>query len=220
MQKNTKQYIIDEATKVFNRDGFGKVSLQDLARELNMSRGNLAYHFPNKDVLLAAIFDQMWTAIDSERQNARTFPSFQNLRKEVQLYAHYQRTYAFIFTDSQVMAIPVIQESLRKMTLATIRDNEAAIAFAIKLGNMRPEPFPGAYHQVAVATWMTMFYWLPQQILRGDLPDEAAEKAVWCLILPHFTERGIQAFKEFHGIDFFNSLGPALEIDPEDIVVL
>lgn len=219
MQKNTKQHIIDAATKAFNAHGFANLSLQDLARELNMSRGNLAYHFPNKNVLLEAIFKQMWTSIESERQNSRTFPSFQNLRKEVQLYVHYQRAYAFIFTDSQVIAIPAIQQALREMAQSTIRDNKAAIAFAIKLGNMRPEPFPGAYHQVATATWMTMFYWLPQQRLRGDLPDEAAEKAVWCQILPHFTKRGIQAFKDFHGEDFFNSLGPAFEINPEDIVV-
>lgn len=220
MQKNTKQHIIDAATDCFNAQGFAHISLQDLARELGMSRGNLAYHFPNKDALLEAIFHQMWAAIESERDKARSFPSFQNLQQEVKLYAHYQRAYAFIFTDSQVMAVPAIQRALQEMTESTIQDNKAAIAFAIKLGNMRPEPFPGCYQQLALATWMTMFYWLPQQVLRGVLPDEAAERAVWCLILPHFTPKGIQAFKDFYGEDFYQSLGPAFELDPEDIVVL
>jgi AcrR family transcriptional regulator len=219
MEKNIKQRIIDEAVELFNARGYGNVSLQDVAKQLGISRGNLAYHFANKDVLLEMIFSQMWARVEAERKNSRSLPSFQNLRQEIDLYGHYQRKYAFIFTDSQVMMIPAIKKALREMARTTIEDNKAAIAFAIKVGNMKPEPYPGVYHHVALTTWMLMFFWLPQQILRGTKSGEDAEKTVWSMILPHFTAKGIAVFKKYYGEDFLQSLGSPFEFPADELLV-
>ena len=40
-----KQHIIDGAIALFNQKGYAAVTLFELAKELNMSRGNLTYHF-------------------------------------------------------------------------------------------------------------------------------------------------------------------------------
>ena len=219
MEKSVKQKIMDEAVECFNAQGFHNTSLQDIARRLKMSRGNIAYHFVSKDALLEAIFLQMWGKIEAERQNSRSFPSFQNLRKEVALYGKYQRQYAFIFTDSQVMVIPQIKKALGEMAQSTIEDNKAAIAFAIQVGNMRAEPFPGVYQHLAFSTWMLMFFWLPQQMLRGEMPFEDAEKAVWAMIIPHFTAKGIGVFKKHFGEDFLQGLGPAFAFKADEMVL-
>lgn len=219
-EKGTKQKIMDVAVACFNAQGYGQVSLQDIARELNISRGNLTYHYATKDALLKAIFGQMWEGINAEQDKARALPSFQNLKNEVGVYLHYQKAYAFMFTDSQVMAIPFIREALGEMSQRTIEDNMAAIAFAIEAGNMKAEPFPGAYRQLAITTWMQMFFWLPQQIIRGVTAQEDAEKAVWATILPHFSERGIQAFQKYYGEDFYQNLGPAFDRNLSDFIVL
>jgi AcrR family transcriptional regulator len=219
MEKSIKQRIMDEAVAIFNAQGYGNSSLQDVARQLEISRGNLAYHFATKDALLEAIFQQMWAKIEAERKNSRNLPSFQNLRKDIDLYGHYQREYAFIFTDSQVMRIPAIKQALREMANATIQDNKAAIAFAIKVGNMKAEPFPGVYHQVAFTTWMLMFFWLPQQIIRGKKAEEDAEKAVWSMILPHFSAKGIAVFKKYYGEEFLQSLGSPFEFSSDELLV-
>jgi AcrR family transcriptional regulator len=219
MEKNIKQRIIDEAVSTFNAQGYGNSSLQDIARKLNISRGNLAYHFASKDALLETIFQQMWAKIEAERKNSRNLPSFQNLRQEIDLYWEYQKKYAFIFTDSQVMILPAIKKSLREMALTTIEDNKAAIAFAIKVGNMKPEPYPGVYHQVALTVWMLMFFWLPQQIVCGTTKGDDAEKTVWSMLLPHFTAKGIAVFKKYYGEEFLQSLGPAFEFSSDELLV-
>jgi AcrR family transcriptional regulator len=218
-EKNTQQRIIDEAVGLFNTRGYAHTSLQDIAKSLNISRGNLAYHFANKDLLLETIFQQMWAKVEAERKNSRSLPSFQNLRQEIDLYGHYQRTYAFIFTDSQVMMIPAIQKALAEMAHATIEDNKAAIAFAIKVGNMKPEPYPGIYHHVALTTWMLMFFWLPQQVLRGTTSAGDAERTVWSMILPHFTAKGIAVFKKYYGEEFLQSIGPPFEFPADEVLV-
>ncbi len=219
-EKGTKQKIIDGAVSCFNEQGYGKTSLQDISRHLGISRGNLTYHFSSKDDLLKVIFQQMWEGFKAEQDKARALPSFQNLKNELEVYLHYQREYSFIFMDSQVMGIPFVHKALQEMSQRTIEDNMAAIAFGLEVGNMKPEPFPGAYRQLALTTWMLMCFWLPQQAIRGTGPEEDPEKAVWSLILPHFSEKGVNAFKKHYGEDFYESLGPPYDQDLKDFVLL
>ena len=104
------------------------------------------------------------------------------------------------------------------MTRQTISENKATIAFSINTGNMKPEPFAGAYHNLAFTTWMLLFFWLAQQIIRGEKTNEDGEKVVWSNLLPHFTEKGVKAFKSFFGEEYYNSLGEPFEIDLNQFV--
>ena len=211
MKKNTKEKIIDTAIQCFNKDSYGAISLHELAKATGISRGNLTYHFKDKESLLQAIANQMWSKMQKERNKSRQLPSFQNLHNEVQLYYKFQKEYAFIFLDPHVLNHPVIKKQFREMTAQTIEDNKAAIAFSIRLGNMKPEPVPGLYHNIAFTTWMLTFFWLAQQIIRGEKTVEDGEKMIWSILIPHFTEKGIQSFRRFFGDDYFNSLGKPFE---------
>ncbi len=214
----TKLKIIQQAIRLFNQSGFSAISLHELAQYLEMSRGNLTYHFKDKSVLLEVISNQMWSKIEEERSKSRKLPSFENLHNEVQLYYKFQKEYAFIFLDIHVLKHPVIKKQFRKMTEKTIQDNKAAIAFAIKLGNMKKEVIPGMYHNVAFITWMLTFYWLPQQIIRGEKTKEDGEKMIWSVLLPHFTDKGLQSFQSFFGKDYLNGLGQAFEEDIDQFI--
>lgn len=180
---------------------------------MGMSRGNLTYHFKDKEILLKAIADEMWAKIETARGKSRQLPSFENLHNEVQLYYRFQKEYAFIFLDSQVLSHPEIQTQMQEMTQQTIKDNKAALAFSIRLGNLKPEPVPGIYHHVAVITWMLSFFWLAQQIIRGETTEEDGEKMIWSIILPHFTEKGLQSFENFFGASYLKTLGTPFEAD-------
>lgn len=51
----TKQNILKAAQKIFTQKGFAKASLSDIAREANVTRGAIYWHFENKNELLAAL---------------------------------------------------------------------------------------------------------------------------------------------------------------------
>lgn len=218
MKKTTKQRISNAAVKLFNKNGFAAVTLFEIAGELGMTRGNLTYHFKDKDQLLKAISDEMWNKMLIERNKSRQLPSFQNLHNEVQLYYRFQKEYAFIFLDNHVLNHPIIKAKFREMTEQTIRDNEAAIAFAISTGNLKSEPFPGIYHNIAFTTWMLTFFWLAQQIIRGEKTKKDGEAMIWSLLLPHFTEKGLAAFKAFFGDDYLEKLGEPFESKIEKFI--
>ena len=208
---NTKEKIISKATKLFNDKGFASVNMLDLAKAMNISRGNLTYHFKDKDILLAAIADAMWSKIETERAKSRQFPSFENLHNEVQLYYHFQKEYAFIFLDNHVLTHSIIKKKFRKMTKQSIEDNKATIAFSIKLGNIKNEEVPGTYNNIAFITWMIIFFWYAQQVITGDKSKEDGEKMIWSIIVPHFTKKGIKSFKRFFGKSYYENLGEPFE---------
>lgn len=212
MKKKTKNRIIDFAILLFNKHGFGAISLHEIAQNMGISRGNLTYHFPTKNVLLEVIAAEMWQKIEMERQKRRDFPSFENISNETRLYYAFQKEYSFIFNDLHVIKNPILEENFRQFCLTTIKDNQSAIAFAIRLGNMHPEPFAGAYYNLCLSIWTLALFWLPQQSIRKVKGEEEALKVIWSLILPHFTSKGIQSFKDFYGEEFYNNMGKPFEI--------
>lgn len=66
--------ILDAAEEVALRDGFGKLSLQAVAREVGLSKGGLLHHFPSKEALIDALVRRVvdgWVA-DTEEAIAAT----------------------------------------------------------------------------------------------------------------------------------------------------
>ena len=129
----TREKIMNEATKAFNKSGFSAVNLFELANTLGISRGNLTYHFKDKESLLKGISDQMWDKIEKERAKSRQLPSFENLHNEVQLYFKFQKQYSFIFQDPHVLNNQMLRKKFKEMTSHFINDIKAGIAFSISI---------------------------------------------------------------------------------------
>ncbi|MEO1435210.1 MAG: TetR family transcriptional regulator [Bacteroidota bacterium] len=210
---DTKTNIIQAAIRVFNQKGYGASSLQDIANALNVGRRNIAYHFPSKEDVLKTIAEELWAKLETERGNRRDFPSFENLDREARMYYRFQRDYAFIFQDQHVAKHPIMEKGFRDLCLHSIEVNESAIAFAVKVGNMKPEPFPGAYHNLALTVWIIAYSWMAQQAVRNQKPGEGPDKVIWSLTISYFTEKGIQSFKAFFGEDYYNSLGQPFNVE-------
>lgn len=206
----TKQRILSQARKVFNEQGYGSVNLLDLAKSLDMSRGNMTYHFKDKEVILEALVEEVWERFRVGKKSA-SLPSFANLHHDAQLYYELQRAYAFIFQDMQMLTHPLIASKMKNLCDQTIHEIEVAIAFSIQVGNMKDEPVPGTYKNLALTSWMLMFYWSSQQTVRHSKIKEDGEKVIWSLLLPHLTEKGLEAFKQYFGETYFNDLGEAFE---------
>ena len=56
--RRTAERILEVALDLFNRFGEPNVSTTLISAELNISPGNLYYHYPAKDELINALFDR------------------------------------------------------------------------------------------------------------------------------------------------------------------
>jgi AcrR family transcriptional regulator len=209
----TRDKIMNEATKAFNKSGFSAVNLFELANTLGISRGNLTYHFKDKESLLKGISNQMWDKIEKERAKSRQLPSFENLHNEVQLYFKFQKQYSFIFQDPHVLNNQMLRKKFKEMTSHFINDIKAGIAFSISIGNVKEEQFPGTYNNIAFLTWLIAFYWNSKENVCNEISIKDGEKIIWSLMIPHFTDKGMKSFKNFFGEDYFNEISTPFEVN-------
>jgi AcrR family transcriptional regulator len=61
--RRTAQRILEVTLELFNRYGEPNVPTTHICGELNISPGNLYYHYPSKDALINALFDDYETAL-------------------------------------------------------------------------------------------------------------------------------------------------------------
>ena len=64
--RDTQKRIKQAAVKLFNDKGTSKVSTNTIAESCQISKGNLHYHFKNKQEIIKAIYDDMAVEIESD----------------------------------------------------------------------------------------------------------------------------------------------------------
>ena len=63
-EERRAEAIVDAASRLFLAPGPGRVSMDELARELGMSKKTIYRHFPDKHSLLTAVVDRQFGAIE------------------------------------------------------------------------------------------------------------------------------------------------------------
>lgn len=214
---DTRERIIQKGLELFNAQGFGSVTMREIADAIGVDRRNVTYHF-DKEGLLSAITSQMWDQLRTYRAHKKDFPSFENLDREVELYHKLQKDYAFVFLDAYVIRHPVVQAKFKEFSATMIADCQQAVAFAISQGNMIDEPVPGTYDALCTAVWTLSFSWLQVNIVQEAQHLDQLRRLIWSMIVPYFTEKGITAFQTFFGKEFYARLGQPFNIEVKTLM--
>jgi len=207
---NTKEKIIEASRKYFNKEGFGASSLNQLANAIGMSRGNLTYHFADKQLIFEAQLKIFREKYDKVLSASVRIPSWKSLNDATQGVLKLKQAYRFIFHDSNSMQDDRVKTLVRDMRDNSVKIQMNMIGLSQQIGNMKPEPFPGTYLNISVAFWMTSFHWDTMI----DIMDEAGlhwESLFWSMLLPYFTDKGLASFKNYFGDEYYKSLGTAHE---------
>ncbi|GAA4994358.1 hypothetical protein GCM10023317_22920 [Actinopolymorpha pittospori] len=78
--------IVEAASRLFLSPGPGRVSMDDLARELGMSKKTIYRHFPDKHSLLTAVVDRQFAAIERTLITAAENPEDTPFSEQVQRF--------------------------------------------------------------------------------------------------------------------------------------
>jgi len=63
--EKTKKLILDASDELFYHHGYSNTSFSDVVNKTGLSKGNITYHFKNKQDILRAIIDNRISKIDS-----------------------------------------------------------------------------------------------------------------------------------------------------------
>jgi len=209
MSQKTKDKIITAAIPLFNEEGFGAPSLYQLSQQLGMSRGNLTYYFKDKETLLLTIVEEMWSKYESLMARTTQQPTWDSTNASTLEFHELQKAYAFIFFDKQILNLPEIKGQIRRIREHHMQWQRSIVKFSIGIGNMKSEAIKGTYDNLFKTIWSMSFFWLMSDFYKSYESEKDWGRYVWSIILPHFTDKGIESFREHFGDEYFNSLGTA-----------
>ncbi len=154
-----KEQILAVSLALFNAEGEATVTAVDIANELDISPGNLYYHFKGKEELVAALFVQFETGVRTLLDEALLSADARDSWLALYVLLEHQYDYRFLHRDGVAMLRRYPAIARRFHTLLAMQ--QALLAqFLAAAGVSRPE-------ELGRQMLLTINYWLELQELLG-----------------------------------------------------
>jgi AcrR family transcriptional regulator len=179
--RRTAERILEVTLDLFNRFGEPNVSTTLISAELNISPGNLYYHYPAKDELINALFDRYEQGLNSLLQAADGVRNVEDAWLFFHMLFELIWQYRFLYRDlNDLLSKNRRLETHFQFVLKNKSRAVAQVLDGLTLGNTmridRRESEPVAASMVVVLT-----YWLSYEYVRDPrraLEPESAAAAL------------------------------------------
>lgn len=194
---DTKQRILHSAERLFFSQGIANVRLQQIADETGISVGNLAYHFRNKETIVLAVYDKMFEEFSSILSLYLQSPDLGDFDRLFSSCHSFFNSHAYYLNN--VWEINRSYSDVRKrweqVNLKMIAQLRKRLEFNIGRGVLQPPGKDLSLDDLAQNLWLTITFWIPQQLLLGRKSGLASyRKALWSQLIPHLTRQGEKEF--------------------------
>lgn len=97
---NTKKKILEVARNLFNEQSYGSVTIRMIAQELNMSSGNLNYHYKKREDIFEALYFEMVAEFEKRiKELPQKEISISQVREDIKQSMERMVLYKFFWTD-------------------------------------------------------------------------------------------------------------------------
>ena len=191
---NTQDKILNAALALFNEQGTAAVSTNHIAAAINISPGNLYYHFRNKEDIIRALFERLFAAWDVIFQ----LPSYRTPELtdiEAMITGNYQLIWEYRFAYREMAALLHKDPDLHARYIEVRRrgyDGFAALieAFA-NAGVLNRPKTPQEQIELTELCWIISEQWPVNLELCGQPLDEAGIKKgvalMWHIFRPYLA---------------------------------
>jgi AcrR family transcriptional regulator len=186
---NTRDRILAASLRVFNDEGLSKVSLSRIALELDMSAGNLHYHFRNKEDIADALIRHLEKDMDALAGNEQPIEALDDWCRALHLSFEVIYTYRFVYReiDYLLRKFPRLAPRARRLTqqnLEVTRRRCTKLAAEGVLRATKEEIDSLAFQMVLTATcWLTF-----TNIMSAEANPGIATYHVLTILGPYLSE--------------------------------
>jgi AcrR family transcriptional regulator len=202
--KKTREIILDTSLELFNSLGLSKVTLRTIANKMEISQGNLNYHFKKREDIIETLYFQLVQNIDS------SMSSMQESKNPFQLLVSISETIMFNFHEYRFFLLDFVQimrENKKIRThyteLTIQREEQFSMLFnlLIKEGLMRKEILPNEYKNLYKRFQILGDFWISDaEILNSNITKKTILTYSVILIQAIFPYLTIMGQKEYHSI--------------------
>lgn len=206
----TKEKILAQALTLFNEKGVETVTTRQIALALGMSQGNLCYHFPKKETIIIALYEQLVAKFDNlyllfalEEEHTTLNLTISNFLKIINITNQYFVDYKFLMLNFvQIMRwYPSIKTHYQALTIQRNEQTMGLFRAFQAAGLLKKEAYEGQYIQIIEQFMILNNFWLSHaEILYLGKESEKMEyfnQLVSAFIYPYLTAKGKIAYNKY-----------------------
>lgn len=198
----TNEKIVGKALTLFNEKGVDQVSSLEISQSLNISYGNLTYHYKKKDDIVLALYAQMQQSLDTSINRLvqcifeETF--YPKLVNEI-FDVIWNYRFIYLNINSLMNQFEFICESEKSYYATRIKILNRAKKYLIQEGYLKPE-INNNYESLIQNLNMILYAWITDAKLfyEGD-EDKKIDIYVslfYNVALTHVTEKGLKRYQQ------------------------
>jgi len=189
--KSTKRKIIQTAIDLFNQRGVGNVRVRDIAEAVEVSPGNLTYHFKTKKDILHSVYRYMLKNLEEIRD---VFLKSSNVVTITKDYLRFQIHFRFFYRDIlEILHLyPEVEAPYKEQISHLIRFNRKVLYVGVDMGFLIEEPSDGLYDSLSRNSWAIQNSWLLAREILGEevISIAGGVNSIMDLHYPYLTEKG------------------------------
>ncbi len=193
MKKDVKNEILKTTFQLFSEHGYANVSMRNIADALNMSVGNLTYHYSKKeDLVMAVILDQQENFIPPKTPaTLKELDDFLSRRLE----KNKNDDYFFKYYGE----LETISPKVHEIQVEAVKKRKKKLQESFKIlqqkGLLNDEEIEGHIDALIDVINMIRIYWMPSQEALSSAKESPMD-CLWSIIYPRLTVKGKKAFEE------------------------
>jgi AcrR family transcriptional regulator len=198
----TKERILLNAKRLFSQNGIANTRLQQIADETQISVGNLAYHFTNKEEIVKELYQLTLDELSGILEINKIYPSLESFDTKFSNLYRFMEKNVFYFTNFWEIKrnYPMANGKILAFNKKILTKLKKRIHDNVERGVFMKETQEKAYELLANALLNSINTWLPIQLLNDKaIKEKTFRLYLWNLIYPHLTEKGR---KEYNLIQF------------------
>lgn len=190
----TRERIQLRAIALLNEKGLGNVTMRDVSAAMNMSIGNLTYHYPKWEYLIDDIFTSFQSSMDDLYVH---FPmDITNIPAYIGKIYELQMKFAFMFSDFYLFfkthpKYNHVKESFFQERMMVMHQ---ALQRLVPKGYLYPDSDEHNYMLLVKNTWLLLSGWYGFSKMFEGTPHAYTREelflSIWNLYAHHLTLRG------------------------------
>lgn len=171
----TRRRILNHAREAFNERGVAAVPIREIARELDLSPGNVSYHFPTKEALIAALVEEEHAANNALVAAATEPLEFAEVEHIIRTIMRRDLENRWLMRDcvGLLTGLPSLRAVHEQMQRAREARVDGIVARLIAAGSLDAERATRALPQLRQQMLTQVAFWLPSAILAAPDRDPA-----------------------------------------------
>jgi len=195
MASQTRERILDTSLAMFNAQGEPNVTTNHIADELEISPGNLYYHFRNKEDIVEQVFTRYEARMDDALLVPEgRLPNLEDVWMQLHLVFECMWDYRFLYRD----LVDILSRNRKlKQHFSRILNRASSSASEVLKGLAQAEILRATQDEIratAENVLLVTTFWLSYNTVRGARPDASQEDLthgiyqVMLLIAPFLRE--------------------------------